>query len=68
MAEHKRFSVKETFHDFRLVDDVTGLERCMGDGVDVFLDEMYDEFVGTEPVEEFIPRGWDRGVPRSLGV
>jgi len=30
----KRFSVVETFNDFRLLDHVTGCYACMGDGVD----------------------------------
>jgi len=31
----KRFSVIETFHDYRLIDNVTGRSACMGDGVDI---------------------------------
>jgi len=72
---NQRFSVKETFHDYRLEDNITGLDASMGDGVDVFLDEAYDEFVGTEPERNSFPEigtedfrvAWEDEVNKDTG-
>ena len=42
-----RFTVVETFHDYRLIDTITGREACMGDGADR-IDPDWTHVVGTE--------------------
>ena len=76
----KRFSVKETFHDYRLVDDVTGLEACMGDGVgqdfrdwDTLGDLLYHDYEGRMPVDDSVGtdafrEAWENDANENTGV